>query len=178
MAELTTLARPYAKAAFEVARGKSELALWAESLDVAASVAGHEKIKNLLEAPALTSKQKSDSLLDVLGLTKNQNFCNFVQTLAENQRLTLLPEIRALFLAFKAQQEKSVEVSISSAVAISDALKESFVSALAKKLERDIVISTNVDQDLIGGAVIRAGDMVIDGSVKGRLSKLSESINA
>lgn len=178
MAELTTLARPYAKAAFEVAKQQKELALWAESLELSAAVTENSKIKTLLDSPSLTSTQKCKSLLEVLGLADHKVFSNFLATLANNGRLTLLAEIKTLFLALKAQQEKSVDVSISSAVALPEELKNKFIEALKSRLDREVHLSTIVDDELIGGAVIRAGDTVIDGSIRGRLSKLSDSINA
>ena len=178
MAELSTLARPYAKAAFEVAKTDNELGLWAEALNLAAAVSEDSKIKTLLGSPALTADQKCESLLEVLGLGEHVKFSNFLHALAENKRLGLMAEIRSFYLAQKAQQEKTIDVSISTAFSLTDEYKAALVKALTKKLEREVKISTDVDKSLLGGALIRAGDTVIDGSVKGRLTKLAESMNA
>lgn len=178
MAELTTLARPYARAAFEVAVAENRLEQWAAALSTAAAVLKNDKVKALLASPSKTASEKSDVLNALLVESTDSKFANFIAALAENKRLSMLPEIQNLFLALKAEYEKSLEVSISTAYAINDDLLNKLSRALADKLGRRVKLSSTVDKSLLGGALIRAGDTVIDGSVKGRLTKLAEAMNA
>jgi len=178
MAELTTLARPYAKAAFEIALAGDDLTGWSKMLSVIAAVAADGKVKTLLTNPSLSTEQTSSALIDVCGDEVNAKGKNFISLLAENKRLTLLPEIFELFEALKANQEKSVDVEITTAFQISSEISESLASALSKRLQREIKLAMEVDQSLIGGAVSRAGDTVIDSSVRGKLSKLAESMKS
>ena len=178
MAELTTLARPYARAAFESARVDSQLNEWAQALQVAAVVEQEPKVKQLLAAPGLTAAQKSAAFAYVCSAELSDKFKNFISVLAENKRLALLPFIQNLFLDLKAQLEKSINVEVTTAFAISSEAQNQLVEALTKKLERSVTLESKLDESLIGGAVIRAGDTVIDGSVKGRLAQLAEAMNS
>ena len=178
MAELTTLARPYARAAFDVAKGDGKLDEWARSLAITEALTGDSKIKSLLSSPALTALQKSKAISGVLADSVDGKFNNFLATLADHKRLTLLPTIKQMFMALKAQQEKSIDVSVTSATEMPAKVKDALVAALAKKLGREVTITTSVDSSLLGGALIRAGDTVIDGSVKWRLAKLAATINS
>ncbi|BCD99910.1 F0F1 ATP synthase subunit delta [Marinagarivorans cellulosilyticus] len=178
MAELTTLARPYARAAFESARADSQLNEWAQALVVAAAVASEPKVKQLLAAPGLTAAQKSAAFADVCGSELSDKFKNFVSVLAENKRLALLPFIQTLFIDLKSQLEKAINVEVTTAFEISAETQSQLVIALTKKLDRVVTLESSIDKSLIGGAVIRAGDTVIDGSVKGRLAKLAEAMNS
>lgn len=178
MAELTTLARPYAKAAFEFARAQSDLAGWSDMLETAAAVASDKSIQAMLSTPSITALEKSALFTSVCGDALNDKGQNLVQILAENKRLDLLPEIYALFENLKAQAEKTLDVSITSAFEVSGGVAEKLIQALTKKLDRKVTLQTLVDSTLIGGALINAGDMVIDGSVKGRLAQLAEAMKA
>ncbi len=178
MAELATLARPYGRAVFEVAEAAGELQQWSEALVAAASVSTLAKVKTMLSAPSLTAKQKSAALLKILGDNKATNFANFISGLADNNRLFLLPEIYELFAQMKAQREKAVNVQVSTAYPLDSTLESKLAEALTRSLKREVSLSSEVDASLLGGAVIRAGDTVIDGSVKGRLAKLAETMKA
>jgi F-type H+-transporting ATPase subunit delta len=179
MAELTTLARPYARAAFESARVDKQLNDWAQALSVASAVAGDAKIKRLLGAPGLTAAQKSAAFVEICcGRELTEKFTNFINVLAENKRLALLPFILTLFVDLKAQLEKSINVEVISAYTLPADLQAKLIEALTTKLERAVTLESRIDKSLIGGAVIRAGDTVIDGSVKGRLAKLAEAMNS
>jgi len=178
MAELTTLARPYAKAAFQVALDDKALDEWSKMLGLAASVTRHERLKMLLGSPALTSEQVAQAMIDVCGDELSEKGRNFIRLLAENKRITLLGEIRAIYESLKAQQEKSLDVEVITAFAISDEISDKLATALKNRLQREVRLATRTDQSLIAGAVIRAGDMVIDNSVRGKLAKLAESINS
>ncbi|WP_317932864.1 F0F1 ATP synthase subunit delta [Halioxenophilus sp. WMMB6] len=178
MAELTTLARPYAKAAFEYAKGANALAVWAEQLSVAAAVSQSETVAKVLASPLLTAAQKGDTFVEVCGDALNDKGKNFIRNLAANKRLGLLPAISSLFEEFKAQLEKSVDVDVTSAFELPQATLDKLATALKTKLGRDVTVKGLIDESLLGGVVIRAGDTVIDDSVKGRLAKLAEAMNA
>lgn len=178
MAESITLARPYARAAFEVAVADGQLQEWSTALASAAAIVTQQKIKALLTSPALTAADKSAAMLDVLGEAFHKKFANFIVALADNKRLSMLPEIRDLYRVLKADYEKSLDVSVTTAYPIDADLLDKLSRALAEKLGRRVKLSSAVDQSLLGGALIRAGDTVIDGSVKGRLTKLAEAMNA
>lgn len=178
MAELSTLARPYAKAAFEFAANANDLAAWSGQLATAAVVAGAENMVKILSSPSLTSSQQAAQFLDVCGDELNDNARNFIKVLADNKRLPLLPEISALYEQFKANREKSVEVEVATAFELDAAIEKKLASALSGKLERDVNVQTVIDKNLLGGVVVRAADVVIDGSVRGRLNKLAEAMNS
>lgn len=177
MAELSTLARPYAKAAFEYAKEHGALAQWAEQLATAAAVAADPAVESVLNNPALTDEQQAKTLADVCGDALGEPARNFIAILASNKRLSLLPEIHEQFALYKANQEKSVDVEVVSAFDLEDAARDRLAAALGKKLEREVVVTTSTDESLLGGVLIRAGDLVIDGSVRGRLNKLAEAMN-
>lgn len=178
MAELTTLARPYAKAAFAIALQEKALGDWSGMLQLSAQVAGNEKVSAVLSSPALTSDQVAESFVEVCGDKLDDKGKNFIHLLAENKRLVLLPEIFAMFEVLKANQEKSIDVEITTAFEIGSTVSDQLAQALSARLEREIKLVTSVDQSLVGGAIIRAGDNVIDNSVRGKLSKLAESMNS
>tara|TARA_B100000809_G_scaffold261104_1_gene309316 strand:- start:1629 stop:2165 length:537 start_codon:yes stop_codon:yes gene_type:complete len=178
MAELTTLARPYAKAAFDFANSANTLDLWSEMLAQAGAVSSSAGINKLLGSPTLTTEQKGAAFIEICGDTLNEQAGNFIKILAENKRFELLPSISQLFEAFKAQKEKSVDVELQSAFELSTSVQEQLAKALSVKLDREVNVTGIVDKSLIGGVVIRAGDTVIDGSVKGHLAKLAEAMNS
>lgn len=176
MAELSTLARPYAKAAFEFADQAGELAQWATQLGMAAAVAQAENMVKILGNPSLTSAQQAQYFIDVCGDELSAKAQNFIRVLAEHKRLPLLPQIFAQYELFKANREKSVDVEVATAFELDEQLIEKLASALKSKLERDVNLHTVVDKNLLGGVVVRAADTVIDGSIRGRLGKLAEAM--
>jgi F-type H+-transporting ATPase subunit delta len=178
MAELSTLARPYAKAAFNYALASQNLAGWQQQLATLAAVVGTEKMADALSSPSLTSAQQSALLEKVCGEDVSGHVRNFLQILAENKRLALLPEINAQFHALKAQQEKAVDVQVISAFALESQTEATLATALAANLQRQVKVNTVVDASLIGGVVVRTGDVVIDNSVRGRLNKLAATMNS
>lgn len=178
MAELSTLARPYAKAAFEYAAGANDLDGWSKQLATAAAVAQADNMVKVLASPSLTSEQQAQSFIDVCGEELSGNAQNFIKVLADNKRIALLPFISALFEEFKANREKSVDVEIGTAFEMDAAVQDQLAKALSAKLEREVKVHSSIDTSLLGGVVIRAADVVIDGSVRGRLAKLAEAMNA
>jgi len=178
MAELSTIARPYAKAAFEYARDSKQLSQWAEQLATASAVVADKGLQAALNDPALTAERQAAILGDVCGDALGVQARNFIAVLAANKRLALLPEIYSQFAQYKANHEKSVDVEVISAFDLADAARDKLAEVLGKKLERQVKVSTSTDSNLLGGVLIRAGDLVIDGSVRGRLNKLAAAINS
>jgi len=176
MAELTTLARPYAKAAFEAAVEAGSLGDWSESLATVAAVVSEPAVRSALTSPSLTGEKQAQLVTELCGDEIIGQVKNFIAILAENKRIRLMPEIVTLFETLKANQEMKVDVNVISAFPLSDALQEKLAASLKAKLQREVVLHSETDKSLIGGAVIRAGDLVIDGSVRGKLAKLSESM--
>lgn len=180
MAEWITLARPYAKAAFDFAlaqqaREPNALVEWSRQLNLAAAVVGNEKIVRAIQSPAFTTEQQAQTLIDLLGTELAEKQRNFLHTLAVNKRLPLLPEIVVLFDQFKANQENRVDVEITSAFPLSDDACAQLAQALRSKLQRDVSVNTLVDKSLLGGVLVRSGDVVIDGTIRGRLQKLAKA---
>lgn len=177
MAEITTLARPYAKAAYEFALENKALDTWSSMLGFVASLVQDAQMQKILQNPVLSAEQKAQTLVAIDSNKMDASGKNFIHQLAMHDRLELLPEIYVLFEVLKAEQEKRVDVKVLSAFPLSATENEKLTASLKKRLGRDVQISSEVDKSLIGGLIIRAGDLVIDGSVSGKLAKLSESLN-
>jgi F-type H+-transporting ATPase subunit delta len=178
MAELSTLARPYAKAAFQAAVDAGEVQAWSDMLSTASNVVLDETMDKVLSHPSFTGQQQAQTLIDVCGDKLNASGQNLVSVLAENKRLSLMPQILEQFEHLKAELEKAVDVEIISAFDVSDESKQKLTDALKAKLAKDVRVTTTVDSTLVGGAIIRAGDLVIDGTVRGKLVKLAEAMNS
>ncbi|MBB1488347.1 F0F1 ATP synthase subunit delta [Oceanospirillum sediminis] len=177
MAELSTVARPYAKAAFEYALSQGKLAEWSKMLAGAANAVSDPAVQNVLSNPAVAQEDKAGIVIDICK-NLDDNGKNYVHTLSEVSRLSLFPQIAEQFETLKAEQEKMVEVEITSAYELTKAQQTKLAQALQKRLNREIKIQTQVDKSLIGGVLIHAGDTVIDGSVRGKLAKLAEAMNS
>ncbi len=178
MAELTTLARPYAKAAFGFALANQDLEAWSKMLSVLAVVSQEAAVAEVLSSPALTSDQQVATLAEVCGEELNEVAKNFVAILSENKRLALLASIAEQYEVLKAKQLEMSEVEITSAFEVDAEVSDKLAKALTNKLNLSVNIQTQVDKTLIGGAVIRAGDLVIDSSVRARLAKLNEAMTS
>jgi len=178
MAELSTLARPYAKAAFQYAEGADALQSWSEQIRAVAAIVADEKVATVLDTPSYTSTALAEIVLGLAGDSLDRALGNFVHVVAENKRLNLLPQISALFEQFKANRESSVDIELVSAYELADETQQKLSDALAAKLERRVNVSASLDPTLLGGVMVRAGDTVIDGSVRGRLNKLAEAMNS
>jgi F-type H+-transporting ATPase subunit delta len=178
MAELSTLARPYAKAAFEFADSAGDLASWSQSLALAAAVAQQPNVVQLLSSPSVTADQQVTALIGICGDVLSAQGKNFLTVLSENRRLQLLPEISQQFDILKANREKAVDVEVTAALELDADQQQTLSDALSAKLQRKVNMQVRLDKSLLGGAVIRAGDTVIDGSIRGRLAKLAESLHS
>jgi F-type H+-transporting ATPase subunit delta len=171
----TTIARPYVAAAFEFASAKNDLPAWENMLQSAAQLVENKELKSLLQNPSISSYQIADLLAELLA-PLDAGKSNFIQLLAENDRLSVLPEIALLFKAARKEKEKSVTAHVSSAVALSKDYQEKLIKALTKRLQRKVDLQCEVTPDLLGGVIVRAGDLVIDGSVSGKLTRLNDFI--
>jgi len=178
MTERTTLARPYAEAVYRLAHAGKSLKAWSEMLQLAAAVAVDPQVAALIDNPRVPRERFVEFFLDVSGKRLDQDAANLVRLLSENHRLVLLPEIAALYESLRARDENRVEAEVVSASAVSDTQLKDIAAALKKRLGRDIDLSTRIDPALIGGIVIRAGDLVIDGSVQGKLRALATHLNS
>lgn len=176
MSELTTAARPYARAAFDIANKHSEQQQWTDMLAFMAAVAYDPTMTALLNSPGLSQAQSAEMFISVCEGQVDQRAKNFIKLLAENDRVKLLPEIAALYEHYRAEAEGSIDAEVISASETSEAQLAKIAAALKKRLGKEVRITSKIDPSLIGGAVIRAGDMVIDGSISGRLTKLSTTL--
>jgi F-type H+-transporting ATPase subunit delta len=176
MAERATIARPYAKAAFEYARASNALAEWSEGLKAAAEIVADARVAALVTSPQWSAAGLVEFIGGVAGTRLNAAMRNFLAVLAENRRLLLLPEIAAHYEVLRAQIENTVDVEVVSAVALDAVQADKLRQALDTRLKRRVRMQNRVDASLLGGAVIRAGDLVIDGSLKGRLERLATEL--
>jgi len=174
----TTIARPYAKAAFEFALDKSQLQQWADLLGVLSLVSLNPAVQEIIQRPGVCPEKLAALFINISQKKIDEAGKNFVRLLAKNKRLLILPDIKLIFDALKAEQEKSLEVSVISFSSMTDEQKKALADSLKKRLKRDININESIDKSILGGAIIRAGDLVLDGSVRGKLEKLKQEIAA
>ncbi len=175
MSNALTLARPYARAAFELARSQNALGSWADKLGFAAQVAADPRVTSLFGDPRVAESDLVALLLPERE-PADSSFAVFVQVLADNGRLTVLPEIGALFEGLKQEAERVLKVNVRSATPIDAAEAAKLKDALKRRFGRDIELEQTIDASVLGGAVIDAGDVVIDGSVRGRLARLEQAL--
>ncbi|WP_374679913.1 F0F1 ATP synthase subunit delta [Hydrocarboniphaga effusa] len=176
MAELQTLARPYAKAVFELARESGSLKAWTDRLSALSAAVTAPDVAAMIGHPKVTRQALADALSASLGESIGREGQGFVRLLAENGRLKLVPLIAEQFEALRAEAETRVDVEITSAASVPDAQQAQLAKAVGSRLNRQVAIDWKVDESLIAGAVIRAGDLVIDGSVSGELERLKSSL--
>jgi F-type H+-transporting ATPase subunit delta len=172
VAERATIARPYAKAAFDYARDAKALAQWSKGLQAAAAIVADSRVAEATKNPKWDDAQLAGLITDVAGADLDAGMQNFVRVLAENHRLLLLPEIAEQYAVLRAAVENSIDVDVVSAVTLDGPQAEKLAAALSRRFKSKVRMQTSVDSSLLGGAVIRAGDLVIDGSLKGRLERL------
>ena len=173
MSQALTLARPYARAAFGIARDEGAFAAWSQALGFAAHVAADPRVAGVLGNPKL-SDDEAVTLLSAPGA--GETVARFLRMLSGNRRMALLPEIAGLFEELRHEAERVVKATVTSAVALPDAELESIRDALRKRFGREVELETAIDESLIGGALIDAGDVVIDGSLKGKLARLQSAL--
>jgi len=172
VAEHATIARPYAQAAFESAHGAGQLPRWGDVLQAAGLAIADPRVASLLGNPHVPKADLVGLLAEVAGAGQDEKLRNFLQLLADNGRLALLPEISAQFAALRADVENTADVTVTSALPLTSEQSAKLVAALQKRLGRSIRLHAEVDPALVGGAVVRAGDFVVDGSLRGRIERL------
>jgi len=177
MAEILTIARPYAHAAFLFADSHQALKEWSGMLEFLAVVAADPEMTELIENPRLTETQIAELFIGIGADRLDENCHNFIRLLAENRRLKLLPEIAALFEIQRRDAEKSIRAELITAFPVTAAQQAAVTAALKQRLGREIELECTTDATLLGGAIIRAGDLVIDGSVRGKLERLGNSLS-
>lgn len=178
MAELRTLARPYARAVFELAHQAGTLPQWSQTLRTLAATVSDSLVAALLTDPRLSRHELASVLIAALGDKLDGAARNLVQLLAENHRLAAVPAIAEEYEALRAEAERRVEVEITTAAAVAEPEAQALVGAVRKRLAREVQVAWKTDPALIAGAVIRAGDLVIDGSVAGELAQLRQLVAA
>jgi len=178
MSSHTTLARPYAKAAFSLARDSGQsLESWQNMLGLASGIAANERASGILENPLVSPKQAVQLLTDLAGDRFDERFRAFITVVGESRRLSLLPEIFALFNKLKQAAEQRLQVRVVAARALDEDQVERMSAALARRFDCAIDLESEVDPGVLGGAIIYAGDQVIDGSLRGRLNKLTNALS-
>ena len=173
MSTVITLARPYAKAAFDVANGRAALGPWSDALSFAASVAADQRVLTLIGDPNVDNARLAD-LFSPEGAP--QGFDHLVSILVQNDRLPAMPEIAALYVELKDEAERALHVTVRSATALDEDYQQRLKEALGKRYDKRIELSCVVDEHMIGGALIQAGDEVIDGSLRGKLSRMTQAL--
>ncbi|EGU35823.1 F0F1 ATP synthase subunit delta [Vibrio ichthyoenteri ATCC 700023] len=177
MSDLTTIARPYAKAAFDFAVEKDQLDQWGQMLSFAAEVAKNQQVKELLTS-SMSADKLAEIFVAVCGEQVDAHGQNLLQVMAENGRLTALPDVSEQFFALKKEHEKEIDVDVISAYELSSDQLANISSKLEVRLARKVKLNCSVDQALLGGVIIRAGDLVIDDSARGRLNRLSDALQS
>lgn len=175
MAQAITLARPYARAAFEVAHAAGSLDAWSQSLAFAGAVAANPQVAAFGNDPRVTAAQLVALHLPE-GTAADAPFAQFLSELAEQGRMALLPEVADLFESLKRDSESQLLVKVTSAMALDQAQSEQLKASLKRRFKREIELETSVDASLLAGVVIDTGDEVIDGSARGRLERLASTL--
>ncbi|MEJ8567920.1 F0F1 ATP synthase subunit delta [Elongatibacter sediminis] len=178
MSSLTTLARPYAKAAFGLAHDAGALGPWQDMLGLAADIATHPEVDAVLRNPLVAPGEGVKLVADAGGERFDDRFRAFLDVLGGNRRLTLLPEIATAYQRFKQDAEKRLRVKVISAMPMNDEQSSRMRDALARRFDCDVELDTEIDSGILAGAVIYAGDQVIDGSLRGRLGRLSQNLGS
>ncbi|KTD36457.1 ATP synthase F1 subunit delta [Legionella nautarum] len=180
MSNTTTIARPYAKAIFEHALATKKLSEWSEILQYLAVAVLDEKAKQFILSPTVTVEQQLTLLMALFAKSGSDNteIENLISMLAQNKRLMLLPDIKVIFEVLRAEQEKTLKVDVISFSELSTDQQKKLIDSLSHRLQRQVTLNLREDKSLLGGAIIRAGDLVIDGSVLGKLNKLGADLAA
>ena len=173
MAEKSTIARPYAEAIFSLALEEDNLSGWSDMLQLAAAVAADGQMQDIIGNTNVNKSELAQLFIDVLDKKLNKQGQSMIKVLADNRRLGFLPEIAEQYEVLRADQEKTIEAEVVSAFVVSDDQQKQIAEKLKAKLGREVTLTCSVDESLIGGLVIKAGDMVIDGSAIGQIQKLS-----
>ena len=176
MAEKSTIARPYAQAAFSMAESQGNLKKWSDMLQLIAALASDDAMQVLIDNPSIDNDELAELIIDICGDGLDQYGQNFVRVLTVNKRLDVISEIADLYEVKRAEAERTVVAEVTSASPLSEAQQAQLVTALKKRLGRDVELVTKTDENIVGGAIVRAGDLVIDASVTGQLEQLANTL--
>lgn len=176
MAEKSTIARPYAQAVFELARDQQALDKWSTIMTNLSLVIQQPEMLQIIQSPDVASDRVIELIGGIIGDELDESGINLLKLLAENERLALVPEIAALYEAERSEAEGAIDAEVTSAHPLSEEQQTALSGALAKRLGREINLAASVDETLIGGAIIRAGDLVIDGSAIAQLGKMNREL--
>ncbi|AHG20245.1 ATP F0F1 synthase subunit delta [Chania multitudinisentens RB-25] len=177
MSEFVTVARPYAKAAFDFAVENQSVERWQQMLAFTAEVTCNEQMAELLSG-AVAPETLSKTFIAICGDELNEHGQNFIRVMAENGRLLVLPAVLQQFIELRAALESTIEVDVLSSSVLSDEQQAKIAAAMEKRLSRKVKLNCKIDKSVLAGVVIRAGDMVIDGSVRGRLERLADVLQS
>lgn len=176
MADFTTAARPYAKAVFEFAQESGSFDDWSGRLSFWSQLVSHPEMAKRLDVPGLTHQDRASMIEKVVGDEMDDHSRNFIRLLAENNRLSLLSDISSIYEELRSEAEGEIEATVTSAFELTPVQQEKMIDVLSRRLERKVRLVNVVDPELIGGAIIRAGDLVIDGSLKGRVENMERAV--
>lgn len=177
MSELTTVARPYAKAAFDFAVEQDAIESWHQMISFAAAVAKDDQMTTFLNS-AETPDKKTEVFIKVCGEQLDEKAQNFVRVIAENGRLKALPEVETLYSELRADYDKEIAVDVTSAVELTKKQQDNLVKALEERFSRKVKLNCSVDAAIVSGLYIKAGDTVIDGTVRGKLTRLAHALQS
>lgn len=177
MSDLIKFARPYAKAAFQIARDQQKLPVWTAMLKLASHTSLDAAVADMINNPSVPHQKLTDLFTQVGGESFDSSFGNLIALLSENGRLAILPEIAAMYEKLRQDEEKRLQVRVVSAIELDSETQSRMQTALTRRFDKEVSIHTEVDASLLGGAVIIADDLVIDGSVRGRLEKMSARLS-
>lgn len=177
MADTITIARPYAKAAFDFAVEKNNIDQWLEMITFIGQVASNADVVKLLKSTT-ASVDAADLMIKLGGEQLNENGQNLIKVLAQNERLLVLPEVSVLFAQYFDEYNKQVDADITSATELSDAQQADLAASLEKRLARKVKLNVSIDKSLVAGVIIRVGDLLIDGSIRGKLDRLSSQLQS
>lgn len=177
MSELTTIARPYAKAAFEFAVEHKAVDQWLEMLSFTAEVVKNDTIRNMVNG-SVAADALSTLFVSVCGEQLDEHGQNLIRVMAENGRLGVLPAVLAEFVALKAELDKEVQADVISAIELTDQQKANIQASLAQRLARKVKLNCSIDASLMAGVLIKAGDLVIDGTVRGKLGRMADALQS
>ena len=176
MLEKTTIARPYAQAVFELAEETSSIGEWSDALSLLGKITGDEQMRLLVNNPKVSHEQLQDLVIGIGGDAFSQAFRNFVKVLVSASRLQYAPQVAELFAAMRDDAEGTIDVEVSAAFELDQTQQDNIARGISERLGKKVKISSKIDESLIGGAVIRAGDSVIDASLRGRLNELANDL--
>lgn len=177
MSEFITVARPYAKAAFDFAVENQSVERWQQMLAFTAVVTRNEQMAELLSG-VVAPETLSNTFIAVCGDELDEHGQNFIRVMAENGRLLVLPAVLQQFIELRAALESTVEVEVLSSSALNDTQQAKIIAAMEKRLSRKVKLNCKIDKSVLAGVIIRAGDLVIDGSVRGRLERLADVLQS